>query len=199
MNSDDTISKDPMMQEAARRAASEASLPHASYDTKTIAHEEFVRRVDPKYSPKNFEELWESLTAPFKPLPKPEDVATVLTEAEYRQVCAALMRGVNSVNLKRAGDEEQEKVNALQRATTVGIEDRCNDKEVAKKVGESFPDLLNGTMRLNVAMNIQTCPLHPNGCPDEDNGIAIPFSVGRGGDIRAALAAAITGLMNRKK
>ena len=196
MSNDDTLSTDPMMQEAARRAASEAITPRASFDTKAIAHEEFLRRVDQTYAERPIEAVWETLTSVFAPIPKPDDIAAVMTEAEYRQCCVAVMRGVNAVNLEKAFGDEKGKAEAMQRAAVLSIEDRLTDKAQKLKLENAFPDMLNGTMRLNVNLNPMTCPLHPQGCPDE------AVMVGGGslpGDLRSALAAALSNVLNRKK
>lgn len=195
--SNDTISKDPRMQEEARRAASEAALPRPSYDPKTVAREEYDRRVDQRYAAAPFEHVYKSITELFQKTPKLEDIRVVMTETEFRQACAALMRGVNATNLRKAADEELEKSRALQTATIIAIEDRVGSET---KVRECLPDVLHGYMRANVDLTpARTCLVHPDGCPDETDvpGIAIPLS-GQGGG-SALLQALFDAISKAKK
>lgn len=190
--SNDTISKDPRMQAEARRAASEVAnevnIPKAPYDPKAIAREEWERRIDPKYAERSFDETWETLSVPFKRPGKKEDFRVLLTEEEFRQCIGAVMRGVNSLNLRIAAEQEDEKAKAVQGAASVAIEDRVGK---GPKLNECFPDLTTGYMRANVDFSNRKCFLHPNGCPDENGVVEIGGGGGLGQAIAAALANAI--------
>jgi hypothetical protein len=162
---DDTISTDPKMHAAARKAAAESSAPKPPYDPKAIAREEFERVIDRRYNDKGFDDLWTTITKVHEALGASEDTLGVMTEAEYRQFVASLFHGANAIMLEKTAAALKERSSVLYKAASYSIRDRL---EIDEK-SQGFPDMLRGLYRTpsKTPTGGRTCPIHPSGCPED--------------------------------
>lgn len=177
----DTISKDPKMQEEARRAAASVAsptvLPKLNFNPIAVAKEEYERRVDPKYlptggpKPMGFDSLWELLTRPFVDQPAQSEVLFALEEAEYRQIVSSLFRRVNALNMEHWAKLEEQKAEAVHRSTIIAIEERVGPQE-ASKLFDSIPDITRGILRKSSSITVKKmCIMHPDGCPESPEAV----------------------------
>ncbi len=177
---DDTISTDPKMREEARRAAAESAMPKVTFNPSAIAREEFERIVDKRYCPDDFEKVWSTMTDDVAKAPAPQADAMygLLTEAEYRQLVAAVFHSCNSFFLMNAATEAKERGSVLHKAAMYTVNDRLKIEE--KKVSTQI-DLLHALLRSPVkgpSSGMKVCLIHPNGCPEDDSDPA-GASIGR--------------------
>lgn len=155
--SNDTISNNPEMLEAARRAAAEVNLPKLPYDPKALAREVWDEYADAKVDyPEGFEGFWNR----FETNPSyvsPTDPCFPLKESEFRQFVAGMVLFETGAVVAKKAERLVAQATALREAVFIELDRRTEQLGMPKRNG--FMDIRNGLYRSS-----QVCPDHPEGC-----------------------------------